>query len=136
LIVVDSSAAVEMLLHTPAGERCLERAEAGRPAVVPAHFDVEVYAAIRRTYLRRHLDRGSLETLVAQLGTFDAERVALKSFLPSVAQLVDVIGSHDVFYVLLAISRRCPLLTCDLRLARAAMRLGVEVIAIDRSGRT
>ena len=133
MIVVDSSAAVEMLLHTRAGERCLERAETGRPAVVPAHFDVEVYAAIRRTYLRRRVDRASLDSILAQLSAFDAERIALRSFLPSVAQFVDLIGAHDVFYVLLAISRACPLLTCDLRLARAAARLGVEVIAVDRA---
>ena len=53
--------------------------------------------------------------------------------LPNVVGLADVIGAHDVFYVLLAISRQCPLLTCDLGLARAARRLGVEVIAIDRA---
>jgi hypothetical protein len=47
--------------------------------------------------------------------------------------LADVVGARDVFYVLLAICRACPLLTCDLRLARAAARLGVEVIAVDRA---
>jgi predicted nucleic acid-binding protein len=133
VIVVDSSAAVEMLLHTAAGERCLESLRTARPAVVPAHFDVEVYAVIRRMYLHRELGRGSLDALVAQLSKLDAERVDLKSLLPSVVQLVDVIGSYDVFYVLLAISRRCSLLTCDLPLARAAARLGVDVIAIDRA---
>jgi len=133
VIVVDASAAVEMLLVTPAGEQCLDRAATTGPAVVPAHFDAEVYTALRRTYLRRSLDRGSLGRLVDQLSAFDAERIALGPLLPSVTQLVDVIGGHDVFYVLLSISRACPLLTCDLRLGRTAARLGVEVIAIDRS---
>jgi predicted nucleic acid-binding protein len=133
LIVVDASAAVEMLLNTSAGEACSEAAEAGRPTLVPGHFDAEVYNAIRRAFLERRIDRAALGTLIDQLSRFDAERVALAPFLPNVVQLVDVIGAHDVFYVLLAISRTCPLLTCDMRLARAASRLGIEVVAIDRS---
>jgi predicted nucleic acid-binding protein len=133
VIVVDASATVEMLALTPAGKRCLEHAARGQPAVVPANFDAEVYAALRRTYLERRIDLPSLRALVDQLRGFDAERVALTQYLSGVTQLVDVLGAHDVFYVLLAIGRACPLLTCDLRLARAAARLGVEVIAVDRA---
>jgi len=110
-------------------------AEAG-PAIVPAHFDAEVYHALRRGYLRREIDRERLLVAVDRLERFDAERMEIVSLLPNVVGLTDVIGAHDVFYVLLAISRACPLLTCDLRLARAAARLGVEVIAIDRSRRS
>lgn len=100
---------------------------------VPAHFDAEVYHALRRGYLRREIDREHLLTAVDQLERFDAERTEIVSLLPNVVGLADVIGAHDVFYVLLAIRRRCPLLTCDMGLARAAARLGVQVIAIDRA---
>lgn len=133
MIVVDASAAVEMLLHTPAGESCSEQTRARPPAITAGHFDAEVYNGLRRVYFRRQIDRAWLGTLIDQLSSFDAERIALAPYLPGVVQLVDVIGSHDVFYVLLAISRGCPLLTCDGRLARAAARLGVEVIGIDRT---
>ena len=79
------------------------------------------------------MDRDRLAIAVDRLERFDIARLEIVSLLPNVVGLVDVIGAHDVFYVLLAISRRCPLLTCDASLARAAARLGVEVIAIDRS---
>ncbi len=79
------------------------------------------------------MDRDRLAIAVDRLERFDIERLEIVSLLPNVVGLVDIIGAHDVFYVLLAISRRCPLLTCDLSLARAAARLGIEVIAIDRS---
>jgi len=133
LIVVDASAAVELLLNTKAAPRVeAALAKAGR-AIAPVHFDAEVYKALRRAYLRRGVDRGGLVTTVDQLARFDAERAEIVPLLANVAGLADVIGAHDVFYVLLAISRRCPLLTCDLRLARAATRLGLEVVAIDRA---
>jgi predicted nucleic acid-binding protein len=133
VIVVDASAAVELLLNTDAAPRVeAAMAKAGR-ALAPVHFDAEVYKALRRAYLRQRMDRTGLAITVGQLELFNAERVKIVPFLPNVAGLADVIGAHDVFYVLLAISRRCPLLTCDRGLARAAERLGVEVIAIDRT---
>ena len=133
MIVVDASAAVELLLNTKAAPRVeAALAKAGR-AIAPVHFDAEVYKALRRAYLRRVVDRGGLVTTVDQLARFDAERAEIVPLLANVAGLADVIGAHDVFYVLLAVSRACPLLTCDMRLARATSRLGIEVVAIDRA---
>lgn len=133
MIVVDASAAVELLLGSPSGRETEKALSASRPAVAPAHFDAEVYGTLRRFYLRGVIDRDHLRTAVDRLERFDAERVRIVPMLPNVVRLADVIGAHDVFYVLLAISRQCPLLTCDVGLARAARRLGVEVIAIDRA---
>ena len=130
MIVVDASSAVEMLLNTAAGRECVRAARGGGPAVVPAHFDAEVYNTLRRMLFSGRITRASLASLVGQLAELDAERVSLASYLAGVTPLVDVLGAHDVFYVLLAIGRACPLLTCDLQLARAATRLGVDVIAI------
>lgn len=131
--MIDASAAVEVLLRTNAAQEVEAALQASRPAIAPIHFDAEVYNALRRVYLQRRMDRDYLAIAVDQLARFDAERLEIVSLLPNVVGLADVIGAHDVFYVLLAISRRCPLLTCDLSLARAAARLGIEVIAIDRS---
>jgi len=133
LIVVDASAAVEVLLHTDIAHDVGAALVTSRPVIAPVHFDAEVCQALRRVYLQRRLDRDRLLIAIDRLERFDAERLEIVSLLPNVVGLVDVIGAHDVFYVLLAISRRCPLLTCDARLARAAARLGIEVIAIDRS---
>jgi predicted nucleic acid-binding protein len=133
VIVLDASAAVELLLHTDAAPMIDSTLMNAGAAIAPVHFDAEVYKALRRMYLRRAVDREDLLTFINQLERSDIERVEIVSLLPNVVGLVDVIGAHDVFYVLLAISRQCPLLTCDLRLARAAKRLGVDVIAIDRA---
>jgi predicted nucleic acid-binding protein len=132
LIVLDASAAVELLLRSPAGDEVAAALAAG-PVVTPVHFDAEVYGTLRRLYLRRLLLREHLQTAIDQLERFDAQRVEIVSLLPNVFGLVDVLGAHDVFYVLLAMTRSCPLLTCDLSLGRAAAALGVKVIAVDRS---
>jgi len=132
LIVVDASAAVELILHSDVAPDVEAALVESRPAIAPVHFDAEVYKALRRAYLRQRIDRNRLSLAIDRLERFDAERLEIVSLLPNVVGLVDVIGAHDVFYVLLAISRGCPLVTCDASLARAATRLGVEVIAIDR----
>ena len=134
MIVVDASAAVELLLNTARAPLVKAALAKAGPVIAPVHFDAEVYKALRRAYLRRAVDRGGLLARVELLERFDAERAEIVSLLANVVSLADVIGAHDVFYVLLAISRACPLLTCDLRLARAAARLGVEVIAVGRAG--
>jgi predicted nucleic acid-binding protein len=121
------------MLLTTRHSRVLEALATSGPAIVPAHFDAEVYHALRRGYLRRDIDRDRLLLAVDRLERFDAERLEIVSLLPNVVGLADVLGGHDVFYVLLAVSRRCPLLTCDMPLSRAAVRLGIEVIAIDRA---
>jgi len=133
LIVIDASAAVEVLLRTDAAQEVEAALLASRPAIAPAHFDAEVYSALRRLYTRGRMDRDRVGIAVDRLERLDIERLEIVSLLPNVVGLVDVIGAHDVFYVLLAISRQCRLVTCDASLARAAARLGVEVIAIDRS---
>ena len=133
MIVIDASAAVEVLLRTDAAQEVEAALLASRPAIAPAHFDAEVYSALRRLYTRGRMDRDRVGIAVDRLERLDIERLQIVSLLPNVVGLVDVIGAHDVFYVLLAISRQCRLVTCDASLARAAARLGVEVIAIDRS---
>lgn len=133
MIVVDASAAVEALLRTAAAPEIDAAMSTSRPVIAPVHFDAEVYSTLRRLHLQRRLDRRRLEVAVDRLERFDAERLEIVSLLSNVVGLVDVFGAHDVFYVLLAMSRDCPLLTCDLRLGRAAAAIGVKVIAVDRS---
>lgn len=134
MIVVDASAAAELLLQTPPAAEIDDALRAAPPVIAPVHFDAEVYSTLRRLYLQRRFDRRRFELAVDRLERFDAERLEIVSFLHGAVGLVDVFGAHDVFYVLLAMSRDCPLVTCDLSLGRAAARLGVKVIAVDRSG--
>ena len=80
------------------------------------------------------MPRAALLEALDVLALFDAERVDVRSLLGAAGRLIDTFGGHDVFYVLLAMERTCPLVTCDLGLARAARSAGLEVIAIDRAG--
>lgn len=133
MIVVDASAAVEILTDTPAGARALAAMRSRLPVVVPASFDTEVFNGLRRMFLRRGIAHDALLGAIDLLAIFDAERTDVRRSLRAAARLVDNFGGHDVFYALLAIDRGCPLLTLDLGFARAATAAGIDVIAIDRS---
>lgn len=87
---------------------------------VPAHFDAEVFAAVRRLVRRRivAVDRAGLGLL------FTARLVAGRvSLLPLYAEAFNVrerFGPSDVFYAVLARSLSATLVTSDAALARAA----------------
>lgn len=130
MIVVDASAVVEMLIDTPAGERALRAMRTHLPAIVPASFDTEVFNGLRRSYLRGGIARHDLLGAVDLLARFEGERIDVRPSLRAAARLLGSFGGHDVFYVLLAIDRGCPLLICDRGLARAATAAGLEVIAV------
>ena len=129
MIVVDASAAVEMLTDTPAGATALAAMRTRLPAIVPASFDTEVFNGLRRVFLRREITRSRLLEAIDLLSVFDAERADIRPLLRAAVRLADGFGGHDVFYVLVAIDRGCPLVTCDRGLARAATAAGLEVIA-------
>lgn len=52
MIVLDASAAVELMLTTPAGAAVARRLR-GETVHAPAHFDVEVIGAIRQAVVRQ-----------------------------------------------------------------------------------
>ena len=52
MIVVDASAAVELILHSDVAPDVEAALVESRPAIAPVHFDAEVYKALRRAYLR------------------------------------------------------------------------------------
>ena len=136
MIVIDASAAVEIFARSNVGAAALAAMATRLPVAVPVSFDAEVFNGLRRLYVRHSLERGALLVAVDQLTRFDAERADVRPSLRAAVRLIENFGGHDVFYVLVAIDRGCPLLTCDLGLARAATAAGLEVIAIDRSGLT
>ncbi len=78
--------------------------------IVPAHFDAEVYAAFRRLFRRKLVDRARLDFITSRL-------IALAD------RLADRLSAADAFYVALARARGAPLLTADAALARAASGL-------------
>jgi predicted nucleic acid-binding protein len=97
----------------------IERRLLGQSVLVPAHFDAEAYAAIRRAVRRGTLpaEEGSIALL--RIATLAAERIALAELLARAFAERDRFGAHDVFYAVLARRESALLVTTDAPLARA-----------------
>jgi predicted nucleic acid-binding protein len=104
-VILDASAAVEML-----------RADT---TVVPAHFDAEVYRALRRLGRRGAMDADGLRAAINALATLAVERIPLPPLLQSANDLGDRFSPPDSLYVALARALDAQLITSDAPLARA-----------------
>lgn len=87
---------------------------------VPAHFDAEVFSAIRRLVRRRvvAVDRAGLALL--RNTRLVATRMPLLPLYAEAFNVRDRFGPSDAFYVVLARSLSATLVTSDEALARAA----------------
>ena len=119
MIVLDASAAVPYLIGTPAAA-AVEKAIGSGPIHVPVHFDVEVFGAVRRELLLHHIDLMEALNAIYALRVFVVERHPVTRHLMDALALRDNIGSHEVFYVLLARRLGATFVTCDASLGRAA----------------
>lgn len=96
--------------------------------MVPAHFEADAYAGLRRMVHTGLIPRESVADALTRIVAIHGERVPLGPLVPAAYRIYDTIGAHDVFYVVLAQIRAATLLTCDGPLARAAQQLGVKVL--------
>ena len=131
MIVIDSSAVVEVLIASPKAER-VELATDGQQTHAPELIGFEVLSAIRGNV------RGALLT---PAGGFDAmlrfERIEaslelwplLDVMTERAVQLRENLSAYDASYVALAEILQCPLVTADARLGRAAGDL-IEVTVV------
>jgi predicted nucleic acid-binding protein len=129
MIVLDASAAVELLGDTQAGKRILARLSTERVLHAPHLLDLEVASAFRRQ---------------AALGAVDAERVARAlalhrslrimrhphyPYLDRIWDLRHNFSAYDACYIALSEALGATLLTRDKALALARLQRGnVEVI--------
>ena len=118
MIVLDASAAVELLLATPQGAAVARRLR-GETVHAPGHLDVEVVGAIRRAVLRRLI--GEHEGLVAVAAFHDLpiRRWVIKPLLQRAYQLRGTHAVADGVYIALAEGLAAPLVTSDRRLAHS-----------------
>jgi predicted nucleic acid-binding protein len=117
MIVVDTSAILELLLHTPVGARHADRIfDQERHA--PELIDLEFVNALRR-YVRLGVTAlAEADEALAKFTNFGIERHAHKTLLPRIWALRDSVSTYDASYVALAEMLDVPLLTCDARLSR------------------
>jgi predicted nucleic acid-binding protein len=122
VIVLDASAAVEILLGLPRAAPQLRArlARNGATLHVPHVFDLEVVAAIRRHALRGALSKGRTRRALGVLDDLRATRYSHVPLRPRIWELRDNVTPYDAAYVALAEALRAPLVTVDAALAGAA----------------
>lgn len=115
MIVLDASAAVLALLNDADARRSL----ASETVSVPCLADSEVAHALRAQVLRRQLGAEIAWAALARWARLGLRRWDATSFLARIWELRDNLTAYDATYVALAEALGCPLVTADVRLARA-----------------
>jgi predicted nucleic acid-binding protein len=123
MLVIDASAATELLLARPVAEAVAGHiSDHGLNLHAPHLIDVEIVSAVRRLIASGDaaLERG--EEAIADLLDLPMARYPHDILLPRIWELRENFSSYDAAYVALAeglIDEGVPLLTTDGRLARA-----------------
>lgn len=128
MIVLDASAAVDLLLGTERANGVAQALGAVTEAHAPELIDPEVMAVIRRWALRGWLAVEAAGRAVDDLGELALVRHSHVALRRRAWELRDRCSSYDACYVALAESLGAGLLTTDARLGRAAHGL-VDVVA-------
>ena len=118
MIVLDASAAVELVLATPAGAAVARRLR-GETVHAPAHLDVEVIGAVRRAVVRRLISDHEGLVAVANFLSLPVRRWPIKPFVQRAYHLRTTHTVADGVYVALAEGFGAPLITCDGPLAQS-----------------
>jgi predicted nucleic acid-binding protein len=118
VIVLDASAAVELLLATLPGAAVGRRLRE-ETLHVPAHFDVEVIGALRRAVLRRLITDHEGLVAVADARDLPVRRWPTKTFVQRAYELRGTHTVADGMYVALAEGLGARLITCDRPLAQS-----------------
>jgi predicted nucleic acid-binding protein len=127
-VVLDASAAVELLLRTEAGLQAESALRRSRVAV-PAHFDAEVLSALGRLVRGRLLAEGRVEPILAELIRAPFVRFPLEPLLTTAWTLRHNLALRDALYVDLARRLGALLVTADARLSQAPV-LGIAVLLV------
>lgn len=130
ILVVDASAAVDLLVRSDAGERVRRfLTDTGDITLMTvAHLDAEVLSALARLHRGDVLASAEVTGLLDRLTTMTMRRLAITGHLLRAAwDLRDNISARDALYVAATRAVQGQLLTTDERLARAAPSLAVPL---------
>jgi predicted nucleic acid-binding protein len=129
VIVVDASAAIELLLNTAAGIRISARLlSSGETLHAPHLIDLEVAQVLRRYARSGELDASRGAQALDDLADLAINRYPHDVFLPRIWELRHSVTAYDAAYIALAEALDAPLVTRDASLASAAHRARVEVV--------
>jgi predicted nucleic acid-binding protein len=131
MIVLDASAAIDLLLNSPAsGARIARRVAVERTGIIAPHLiDAEVGQVLRRFLLAEEI---SVQRARAALADFAELPIARYPHLPLVERAFALRANasfYDALYLALAEAVDAPLITCDGSLARIpGVKAVVEVL--------
>ena len=130
ILLVDASAAVDLLVRSDAGER-VRRFLADTEDIslmTVAHLDAEVLSALARLHRGDVLNPAEVTDLLSRLANLSMQRLAITgSLLQAAWVLRDNISARDALYVAATRAVQGQLLTTDDRLARAVPDLAVSL---------
>jgi predicted nucleic acid-binding protein len=131
MIVVDASAALELLLQTALGRRVERRVfRDGDELHVPHLIDVEMTQGLRRLVRAGGVTPGRAAQALEDLAGLDLHRHAHVDLLGRAWALRNNITAYDAMYVALAEAIGAAVVTCDGRLGTApGRRARIEVVA-------
>ena len=127
-IVIDASAAVEIITRTETGVRLQSLIPAGAAPWVPdGLFDAEVLAVLRRWELRSIMSSADVAGAFHRLASWRLRRGSVTTLTAEAWTMRHNITFTDACYVALARRLDAPLLTTDAHLA-AAPKLPVQTL--------
>jgi predicted nucleic acid-binding protein len=127
--VVDASVVVDLLVEHPRAVSVRAALE-GIDGVAPNLLDAEVLHAITRYVRRGEMSDERARQALKLLIDADIDRFPMAPLVADAWTLRHNVSSYDAFYIALARSLACPLVTCDRALA-GAPGLGVTVTVIE-----
>ena len=129
MIVLDASAAFELLLRTVSGEEISARLRGTPLCHAPHLLDVEVASSLRRGVASGVLSPQRARDALDDLQAMRIVRHPHLPFLDRVWELRDDFSAYDACYLALAEALDATLLTCDAALRSARLSRGeVEVL--------
>ncbi|MFZ4733132.1 MAG: type II toxin-antitoxin system VapC family toxin [Pirellulales bacterium] len=119
MIVLDASAALELVLRAAQQPRLLARVlTASEPIIAPHLVDLEVAHVLRRFVAARELTAPRAEQALVDFSSFRITRYAHRPYLRRIWELRGNCTAYDAAYLVLAEATGAPLVTCDRRLSR------------------
>ena len=118
VVVLDASAAVELLLGTVAGGR-VRRSLRRKSVAVPGHLEAEVLSALGRLARDGAVEEERVGRALAELVRAPFRRFPLAPLVAEAWAARANLALRDALYVTLARRLEATLLTADARLARA-----------------